>query len=158
MTAVQWDTDSLDWKGLSAGEISRRVLDNVQPGSIVLFHNAAEHTPEALGGIIESLLADGYTIVPIGSLLLNGEYTIDHNRPPARGIEVDPLSQSRGLARIIRSSVRPSPRCRGGCTHPPLSPSGEKRRRGAMGASTHVSANRNARAGGDARPYKLPAA
>ena len=78
MTAVQWDTDSLDWKGLSAGEISRRILDNVQPGSIVLFHNAAEHTPEALGGIIESLLADGYTIVPIGSLLLNGEYTIDH--------------------------------------------------------------------------------
>ena len=77
-TAVQWDVDSLDWKGLSAKDIQSRVLKNVQPGSIVLFHNAAENTPEALPGIIESLLADGYTIVPISQLLLTGEYTIDH--------------------------------------------------------------------------------
>lgn len=78
VTAVQWDVDSLDWKGLTAAEITRRVTENVQPGSIVLFHNAAEHTPEALPGIIESLLADGYTIVPIGEILLTGEYEIDH--------------------------------------------------------------------------------
>lgn len=78
VTAVQWDVDSLDWKGLTADEITRRVTENVQPGSIVLFHNAAEHTPEALPVIIESLLADGYTIVPIGEILLTGEYEIDH--------------------------------------------------------------------------------
>ena len=78
VTAVQWDVDSLDWKGLSAGEITRRVTEGVKPGSIVLFHNAAEHTPEALPGIIEALLADGYTIVPIGQLLLTGDYEIDH--------------------------------------------------------------------------------
>ena len=78
MTAVQWDVDSLDWKGISAGEIQRRVLDKVSPGSIVLFHNAAENTPEALPGIIESLLANGYTIVPVSQILLNGDYTIDH--------------------------------------------------------------------------------
>ena len=78
MTAIQWDVDSLDWKGLSAAEIQKRVVSKVQPGSIVLFHNAAEHTPEALPGIIESLLADGYTIVPISQILLTGNYTIDH--------------------------------------------------------------------------------
>ena len=54
------------------------MTENVEPGSIVLFHNAAEHTPEALPAIIESLLADGYTIVPIGELLLSGDYEIDH--------------------------------------------------------------------------------
>ena len=79
MTAVQWDVDSLDWKGLSAGEIKSRVLDKVQPGSIVLFHNAAENTPEALPGIIESLLADGYKIVPVSQILLDGEYIIDNS-------------------------------------------------------------------------------
>ena len=79
MTAVQWDVDSLDWKGLSAAEIQSRVLDKVQPGSIVLFHNAAENTPEALPGIIESLQADGYTIVPISEILLQGEYIIDNS-------------------------------------------------------------------------------
>ena len=78
ITAVQWDVDSLDWKGLSADEITRRVVNGVKPGSIVLFHNAAEHTPEALPGIIEALLADGYTIVPIGEILLTGDYEIDH--------------------------------------------------------------------------------
>lgn len=78
MTAVQWDVDSLDWKGISADEIKSRVLKNVGPGSIVLFHNAAENTPQALPGIIESLIADGYRIVPISQMLLSGDYTIDH--------------------------------------------------------------------------------
>lgn len=77
VTPIQWDVDSLDWKGISAEEITSRVLSRVQPGSIVLFHNAAEHTPEALPGIIESLQADGYTIVPISELLLPGDCTID---------------------------------------------------------------------------------
>ena len=58
MTAVQWDVDSLDWKGITSEEISRRVLQNVGPGSIVLFHNAA--------------------IVPISELLLQGDTRIDN--------------------------------------------------------------------------------
>ncbi len=78
MTAVQWDVDSLDWKGLSALDIKRRVLEKVEPGSIVLFHNAAENTPEALPGIIESLLADGYKIIPISQILLTGTTFIDN--------------------------------------------------------------------------------
>lgn len=78
MTAIQWDVDSLDWKGIAAGEIKERVLKRVQPGSIVLFHNAAEHTPEALPAIIEALIAEGYTIVPVSQILLTGDYSIDH--------------------------------------------------------------------------------
>ena len=54
------------------------MLQNVGPGSIVLFHNAAEHTPEALPGIIEALQAEGYTIVPVSELLLQGETRIDN--------------------------------------------------------------------------------
>lgn len=78
MSAIQWDVDSLDWKGISAGDISDRVLKNVKSGSIVLFHNAAENTPEALPGIIEGLIADGYKIVPVSQILLTGDYTIDN--------------------------------------------------------------------------------
>ncbi|MDO4749515.1 MAG: polysaccharide deacetylase family protein [Eubacteriales bacterium] len=78
MHTIQWDVDSLDWKDLSAGEIRQRVVSKVSSGSIVLFHNAAKHTPEALPGIIEALLADGYHIVPISELLLTGEYEMDH--------------------------------------------------------------------------------
>ena len=79
---IQWDVDSLDWKDLSAADITKRVTSKVQPGSIVLFHNAALHTPEALPGIIEALLQQGYTFVPISQLILPGEcgqdYSIDH--------------------------------------------------------------------------------
>ncbi len=78
MEPIQWDVDSLDWKDLSAGEITRRVTSKVQPGSIVLFHNAALHTPEALPTIIQTLLQEGYTFVPISQIILTGAYTIDH--------------------------------------------------------------------------------
>ena len=78
MEPVQWDVDSLDWKDLTAGEIHMRVVSKVAPGSIVLFHNAAKHTPAALPGIIEQLLREGYTFLPVSQLLLAGEYTIDH--------------------------------------------------------------------------------
>ncbi|MBQ2925360.1 MAG: polysaccharide deacetylase family protein, partial [Ruminiclostridium sp.] len=79
---IQWDVDSLDWKDYDAPTITDRVTSKVGPGSIVLFHNAALHTPEALPGILEYLLQEGYDIVPISQLILPGEYgtdyTIDH--------------------------------------------------------------------------------
>ena len=38
----------------------------------------ALHTPEALPGIIEALLQEGYTFVPISELILPGEYGVDY--------------------------------------------------------------------------------
>ena len=82
MEPIQWDVDSLDWKDYDAATITQRVTSSVGPGSIVLFHNAALHTPEALPDILEYLLGEGYEIVPISQLILDGEYgtdyTIDH--------------------------------------------------------------------------------
>jgi len=78
MEAIQWDVDSLDWKELSAAEITQRVTTKVEPGSIVLFHNAALHTPEALPAILQTLIQNGYTFAPISGILLDGECTIDH--------------------------------------------------------------------------------
>ena len=48
MYCIQWDVDSLDWKDPTPDQICQRVLKRVQPGSIVLFHNAAKNTPAAL--------------------------------------------------------------------------------------------------------------
>ncbi len=78
ITVVQWDVDSLDWKDYDAKTIYARVTQRVRPGSIVLFHNAAKHTPEALGDIVEYLLREGYSIVPVSRLLLSGSTTVDH--------------------------------------------------------------------------------
>ena len=78
MEVIQWDVDSLDWKDYDAATITQRVTSRVKPGSIVLFHNAALHTPEALPGILEYLLQEGYDILPISQLILPGDYTLDH--------------------------------------------------------------------------------
>ena len=78
MEPIQWDVDSLDWKDYDADTSCQRVTSKVQPGSIVLFHNAALHTPEALPAILDCLINDGYTVVPISQLILDPPYTIDH--------------------------------------------------------------------------------
>ena len=78
MEPVQWDVDSLDWKDLEAPQITKRITAKVQPGSIVLFHNAALHTPEALPEILSYLIGEGYTVVPISQLIYRENYTIDH--------------------------------------------------------------------------------
>ncbi len=75
---IQWSVDSLDWKDLSADQITQRVTKRLESGSIVLFHNAGLHTPEALLDIIEYAVQQGLTIVPISELILDCEYTIDH--------------------------------------------------------------------------------
>ena len=71
---IQWDVDSLDWKNLSAKEISDRVLSKVKNGSIVLFHNQGLHTAEALPTIIKGLKNKGYTFVPIGELIYKDNF------------------------------------------------------------------------------------
>lgn len=75
---IQWSVDSLDWKDVDAAFIERRVLDRIGPGDIVLFHNNAEATPQALPRILERLQADGYEIVPISRLIYWDNYLINH--------------------------------------------------------------------------------
>ena len=75
---IQWSVDSLDWKSISAQQIIERVTRNVKPGSIVLFHNNAEHVEEYLPVILEKLQADGYEIVPISQLIYRDGYHMDH--------------------------------------------------------------------------------
>ena len=87
MEPIQWNVDSLDWKDYDAGTICKRVRDKLCPGSIVLFHNAALHTPEALPSVLEHRIREGSTVVPIGQLIYTENYTIDHTgrQFPAEG-------------------------------------------------------------------------
>ncbi len=75
---IQWSVDSLDWKEISADEIVERVLSQIEPGSIVLFHNDATHVEEYLPRILDELTTQGYEVVPIGQLIYQDNYHIDH--------------------------------------------------------------------------------
>lgn len=76
---IQWSIDSLDWKDVSADFMVRRVLQNLQPGEIVLFHNAGVNTPRAIEILLPEIQARGYEIVPIGELIYHEDFTIDPN-------------------------------------------------------------------------------
>lgn len=79
MYCMQWDVDSLDWKDPSPQQIVDNIMKKIKNGSIVLMHNGATNTPEALPKVIEAIQAEGYEIVPISEILPAGEYTVDNN-------------------------------------------------------------------------------
>jgi polysaccharide deacetylase family sporulation protein PdaB len=76
---IQWDVDSQDWKDYGVDSIINMVLDNkhLDNGSIILLHNGAKYTTEALETIIVKLLEQGYEIVPVSKLIYMGQYTVD---------------------------------------------------------------------------------
>ena len=78
MYCVQWNIDSLDWKDPSPAEMVSRIQSKLCPGSIILMHNGAANTPEALPQIIEAIQNEGYTIVPISQIIPAGDYYTDH--------------------------------------------------------------------------------
>lgn len=80
MYPIQWDVDSLDWKdNATPDSICKRVTSKVKNGSIVLFHNDADHTPAALPNILKCLKDEGYEFVFIEDLILKKNYEIKHD-------------------------------------------------------------------------------
>lgn len=77
MYCVQWDVDSLDWKDPTPEQITKNIVSKLKDGSIILMHNGAKNTPEALPMVIEGIKEKGYEIVPISKILLKGEYYTD---------------------------------------------------------------------------------
>ena len=74
---VQWSIDSLDWKNKGAADLIRRATTNVAPGDIVLFHNDSKYILDALPTILKTYHQQGFTLIPVGELLLEGNTTID---------------------------------------------------------------------------------
>lgn len=68
-TCIQWDVDTIDWKGKTADEMLKIVKKKTKNGSIILMHLGAEHSKEALKKIIKTLLDEDYKIVPISELV-----------------------------------------------------------------------------------------
>jgi polysaccharide deacetylase family sporulation protein PdaB len=74
---IQWSLDSLDWQGYGSAKEIDRVMKNVKPGAIILFHNNARYTPQALPVILDRLGKQGYRIVSVSDLLIKNNYYID---------------------------------------------------------------------------------
>lgn len=71
---IGWDTDPEDWRRPGKDEIVKRVLAEVQPGSIILLHDGPytadrSETVAAVPEIIQALWDEGYRFVTVSELL-----------------------------------------------------------------------------------------
>ncbi len=78
ISCIEWSVDSLDWKGLSAGEISGRVTTQSKNGSIVLFHNNSDNILDGLKMVLEYFRLNETQVVPIGDLIYYEDFTINN--------------------------------------------------------------------------------
>lgn len=76
---IQWDVDSLDWKDYGVDSIIQTVTQHkhLGSGSIILCHNGAKYTAQALDQLLTILKEKGYQVVPISQVIHTGEYTVD---------------------------------------------------------------------------------
>ena len=77
---IQWDVDSLDWKDYGVDSIIKTVTQHkhLGPGSIILCHNGAKYTAEALDTMLTTLKDMGYEFVPISKLIHKEGYHMNH--------------------------------------------------------------------------------
>ena len=78
MHTIQWSIDSLDWKEYGKQPLIDRVLKKVKNGDIILFHNNAKYTPEALTEILEELKKRGFEICSVGELIYKNNYIVNN--------------------------------------------------------------------------------
>lgn len=77
--SIQWSVDSLDWKDYGVESIIKTVTEHkeLKNGAIILMHNGAKYTHQALPTVIERLQAAGYELVPISELIYKENYYLD---------------------------------------------------------------------------------
>lgn len=70
----------MDWKDYGVDSIIKTVTQHkhLGNGSIILCHNGAKYTAEALDTMLTKLKEAGYEIVPISELIIRENYYMDH--------------------------------------------------------------------------------
>lgn len=79
--SIQWSVDSLDWKDYGTQDIVDRVLDHkdLKNGAIILLHNGAKYTANALDPLLTGLKALGYQMIPVSELIYRDHYHMEHD-------------------------------------------------------------------------------
>ena len=77
---IQWSVDSLDWKNYGVDSVIKTVCEhkNLGNGAIILCHNGAKYTAQALDTMLTKLKEAGYELVPISELIYKDNFHMDH--------------------------------------------------------------------------------
>lgn len=76
---IQWNLDTLDYKGLTGEEMWARLEGKLSNGSIILAHNGTKHTADSLDLLIKNIKLQGYSLVKVSELIYQDNYKINNN-------------------------------------------------------------------------------
>ena len=76
---IQWNLDTLDYKGLTGDEMWKRIRNKILNGSIILSHNGTKNTANSLDGLIKNIKSQGFELVTVSELIYKDNYVIDNN-------------------------------------------------------------------------------
>lgn len=76
---IQWNLDTLDYKGLTGAEMWNRLRNKLTSGSIILSHNGTKHTADSLDMLIKNIKSQGFELTTISNLIYKENYVIDNN-------------------------------------------------------------------------------
>lgn len=76
---IEWNVDSLDWKDYGVQSIIDTVCNHksLGCGSIILCHNGAKYTAQALDELLTRIESMGYEIVPVSGIILTEGYHME---------------------------------------------------------------------------------
>ena len=80
MPIILWNIDTLDWKYKNSNKISKRIIDKVKDGDIILMHDIYKSTLNSLDIIIPELLNKGYQIVSVSELFYYKEIDLENGK------------------------------------------------------------------------------
>lgn len=76
---IQWNLDTLDYKGLTGEQMWNRLKNKLENGAIILSHNGTKHTADSLDMLIKNIKAKGYEIITVSQLIYKDNYIINGN-------------------------------------------------------------------------------
>lgn len=76
---IQWNLDTLDYKGLTGEQMWNRLKNKLENGAIILSHNGTKHTADSLDMLIKNIKSRGYEIITVSQLIYKDNYIINGN-------------------------------------------------------------------------------
>ncbi|MGZ4983273.1 MAG: polysaccharide deacetylase family protein [Chthoniobacterales bacterium] len=81
---ILWDVDPNDWKRPGPSVVTRRIVNEARPGSIILSHDIHPPTIEAMPATFDQLQAKGFKFVTVSELLAMAKPLPPKPTPSAR--------------------------------------------------------------------------
>jgi peptidoglycan-N-acetylglucosamine deacetylase len=69
LKVILWSVDPLDWKYRNSNRVYSSIIQNTQPGSIILTHDIHATTVAAMPATLDTLLSKGYKFVTVSELI-----------------------------------------------------------------------------------------